>query len=168
MRTSKATERLVVVLAFEEVQLLDVAGPVQAFASANEIALKAELAADLPACSMDRDLVAGALENLLQNAFEATPRATTPATVTVRTALARARQTEGVLLSVEDTGHGMSARTRERALDDFFTTKATGMGMGLSISRSIIRTHGGRLWVEPNEGGGACFVFTLPPGEVTP
>ena len=61
----------------------------QKFASADEIAVKAELAADLPACSMDRDLVAGALENLLQNAFEATPRAATPATVTVRTALAQ-------------------------------------------------------------------------------
>ena len=72
----------------------------QKFASADEIAVKADLAADLPACSMDRDLVAGALENLLQNAFEATPRDAASGTVTVRTALARARQTQGVLLSV--------------------------------------------------------------------
>ncbi len=134
----------------------------QKFASANEIAVKAELATDLPACSMDRDLVAGALENLLQNAFEATPRATTPATVIVRTALARARQTEGVLLSVEDTGHGMSARTRERALDDFFTTKATGSGLGLAFVRRVAEAHGGDVSLVSKEGAGTTVRMFLP------
>jgi signal transduction histidine kinase len=134
----------------------------QKFASADEIAIKADLAADLPACSMDRDLVTGALENLLQNAFEATPRAATPGTVTVRTALARARQAEGVLLSVEDAGNGMSARTRERALDDFYTTKATGSGLGLSFVRRVAEAHGGDVSFVSKEGAGTIARLFLP------
>jgi two-component system, NtrC family, sensor histidine kinase HydH len=134
----------------------------QKFASADEIAIKADLAADLPACSMDRDLVTGALENLLQNAFEATPRAATPGTVTVRTALARARQAEGVLLSVEDAGNGMSARTRERALDDFYTTKASGSGLGLSFVRRVAEAHGGDVSFVSKEGAGTIARLFLP------
>jgi signal transduction histidine kinase len=134
----------------------------QKFASADEIAIEADLAADLPACSMDRDLVTGALENLLQNAFEATPRAATPGTVTVRTALARARQAEGVLLSVEDGGNGMSARTRERALDDFYTTKATGSGLGLSFVRRVAEAHGGDVSFVSKEGAGTIARLFLP------
>ena len=98
---------------------------------------------------VDRDLVAGALENLLQNAFEATPR---DAPVTVRTALTQARQTQGVMLSVEDTGVGMSARTRERALDDFYTTKATGSGLGLAFVRRVAEAHGGEVSLSSKEG----------------
>jgi two-component system, NtrC family, sensor histidine kinase HydH len=134
----------------------------QKFASADEIAVKAELASDLPACSMDRDLVAGALENLLQNAFEATPRATAPATVTVRTALVQAGRTQGVLLSVEDVGLGMSARTRERALDDFFTTKATGSGLGLAFVRRVAEAHGGDVSLVSKEGAGTTVRMFLP------
>jgi signal transduction histidine kinase len=134
----------------------------QKFASADEIAVKADLAADLPACSMDRDLVAGALENLLQNAFEATPRAAAPGTVTVRTALAHARQTQGVLLSVEDAGNGMSARTRERAFDDFFTTKATGSGLGLAFVRRVAEAHGGDVSFVSKEGAGTTARLFLP------
>jgi signal transduction histidine kinase len=134
----------------------------QKFANADEIALKADLAADLPACSMDRDLVAGALENLLQNAFEATLRAATPGTVTVRTALSRARQTPGVLLSVEDAGTGMSARTRERAFDDFYTTKATGSGLGLAFVRRVAEAHGGDVSFMSQEGAGTTARLFLP------
>jgi signal transduction histidine kinase len=136
----------------------------QKFANADDIAVKAELASDIPACSMDRDLVAGALENLLQNAFEATPRATGPATaiVTVRTALARARQIRGVMLSVEDAGQGMSARTRERALDDFFTTKATGSGLGLAFVRRVAEAHGGDVSLVSKEGAGTTVRMFLP------
>jgi len=136
----------------------------QKFANADDIAVKAELASDIPVCSMDRDLVAGALENLLQNAFEATPRAIGPATaiVTVRTALARARQIRGVMLSVEDAGQGMSARTRERALDDFFTTKATGSGLGLAFVRRVAEAHGGDVSLVSKEGAGTTVRMFLP------
>jgi two-component system sensor histidine kinase HydH len=136
----------------------------QKFASAEEIAVKAELATDLPACSMDRDLVTGALENLLQNAFEATPRKETPGTVTVRTALVTAGRTTGVLLSVEDAGLGMSARTRERALDDFFTTKATGSGFGLAFVRRVAEAHGGDVSLVSKEGAGTTVRMFLPLG----
>jgi signal transduction histidine kinase len=137
----------------------------QKFASANEITVKADLAPDLPACSMDRDLVAGALENLLQNAFEATPPNGAPATVTVRTALVvSAGRMTGVVLSVEDGGPGMSARIRERALDDFFTTKATGSGMGLAFVRRVVEAHGGDVSLFSKEGAGTTVKMFLPLG----
>ncbi len=122
-------------------------------------AVQAELAADLPDCPIDRDLVAGALENLLQNAFEATPRA---ATITVRTALAHTRHAQSVMLSVEDGGIGMSARTRERALDDFYTTKATGSGLGLAFVRRVAEAHGGEVSLTSKEGAGTTVRLFLP------
>jgi two-component system sensor histidine kinase HydH len=121
--------------------------------------VKAELAADLPECPLDRDLVAGALENLLQNAFEATPHASM---VTVRTALSHTRHAQAVMLSVEDVGIGMSARTRERALDDFYTTKATGSGLGLAFVRRVAEAHGGEVSLTSKEGAGTTVRLFLP------
>ena len=69
----------------------------------------------------------------------------------------------GVRVTVRDHGPGLSPGDAEKVFGPFFTTKPEGMGMGLPISRSIIRAHGGRLWAEANDGGGACFRFTLPP-----
>jgi len=87
-----------------------------------------------------------------------------PATVTVRTALVNAGQTRGVLLSVEDVGMGMSARTRERALDDFFTTKATGSGLGLAFVRRVAEAHGGDVSLISKEGAGTTVRMFLPLG----
>jgi len=70
-----------------------------------------------------------------------------------------------LLISVSDTGVGLAPEQAEQIFEAFFTTKADGTGMGLSISRSIIESHGGRLWAAPNSGRGATFQFTLP-GEV--
>jgi signal transduction histidine kinase len=67
-----------------------------------------------------------------------------------------------VLISVTDSGLGLDPKHAERLFEAFFTTKTEGMGMGLSISRSIIESHGGRLWATPNAGPGATFQFTLP------
>jgi PAS domain S-box-containing protein len=65
-------------------------------------------------------------------------------------------------ISVKDSGVGIEAQDQERIFEAFYTNKAGGMGMGLSISRSIVENHGGRLWAEPNDGPGATFIFTVP------
>ncbi len=67
-----------------------------------------------------------------------------------------------VRVSVEDSGTGIRAPDRERIFDPLFTTKAAGMGMGLSICRSIIENHGGRIWVSSGVNGGSIFQFELP------
>ena len=67
---------------------------------------------------------------------------------------------EAVRIEVRDSGPGVE--DAEKIFDAFFTTKDSGMGMGLAVSRSIVESHGGRLWAEQNANGGACFIFTLP------
>jgi signal transduction histidine kinase len=70
--------------------------------------------------------------------------------------------TDRVLVAVRDSGAGMDPQNIDRMFDAFYTTKPTGMGMGLSISRSIIEAHGGRIWAAPNDGRGLTVQFTLP------
>ena len=74
-------------------------------------------------------------------------------------------ETCGVLVAVRDSGPGIDPERREHVFDAFYTTKSSGVGMGLSICRSIIGAHGGRLWVDENEPRGAVFQFTLPIAE---
>jgi len=71
----------------------------------------------------------------------------------------------GVLAAVRDTGPGIAPTHLDRVFDAFFTTKSNGTGMGLSICRTIINAHGGKLWAEPNKPIGAKFQFTLPGAE---
>jgi signal transduction histidine kinase len=71
-------------------------------------------------------------------------------------------QTNGVLVAVHDSGPGIDLGHIERVFEAFYTTKSSGVGMGLAICRSIIDAHGGRLWAEANEPRGAVFQFTLP------
>ena len=131
----------------------------QKLGNAREIRVKTDLERTLPDCPLDPDLVAQALENLLQNAFEATPG---DSAVTVRTSLTRTRHTSGIMLSVEDAGVGMSARTLAQALDDFFTTKATGSGLGLPFVRRVAEAHGGEISLMSKEGVGTTVRLFLP------
>jgi signal transduction histidine kinase len=71
----------------------------------------------------------------------------------------------GALVAVRDSGPGIDSTQLERVFQAFYTTKSSGVGMGLSICRSIIDAHGGRLWAEANEPRGAVFQFTLPRAE---
>ena len=77
---------------------------------------------------------------------------------------ARQGQTSDLLVTVRDSGPGIDLEHTERVLAPFYTTKTNGIGMGLSICRSIIAAHGGRLWAEANQPRGATFQFTLPLG----
>jgi signal transduction histidine kinase len=74
-------------------------------------------------------------------------------------------RTNGVLVAVRDSGPGIDPEHIERVFDAFYTTKPSGVGMGLSICRSIIDAHGGRLWADANEPRGAVFQFTFPSPE---
>ncbi|MDC0713471.1 ATP-binding protein [Stigmatella sp. ncwal1] len=136
----------------------------QAFAGFPHVRLERALARDLPPCEGDHDLLANALENLVRNACEAMPRG---GTLTVRT---RREGPEGrsVVLCVEDTGEGMDARTRERAFDEFFTTKASGSGLGLAFVRRVVEAHGGEVSLTSREGHGTILLLRLPAQEAQP
>jgi len=78
------------------------------------------------------------------------------------TITAQPAQPDGVFVSVEDTGTGFGLAAADQIFAPFYTTKSSGMGMGLSICKTIIEAHGGRLWASPNLPNGAVFQFTLP------
>jgi signal transduction histidine kinase len=97
--------------------------------------------------------------NLIMNAIDAM----TAISGRSRTLLIKsAKDAEGVLVQVEDSGQGIDPEQLPRIFDSFYTTKPQGIGMGLSISRSIIEAHDGRLWASPGTARGAVFQFILP------
>ncbi|HEX6277209.1 MAG TPA: ATP-binding protein [Polyangiaceae bacterium] len=130
----------------------------QRFAVVPSVTLRAELAAALPPASVDRDLVATTLENVLRNAYEAMPDG---GTVVVRTELV-ADGSGRIALSVEDEGRGMDARVLARASEEFFTTKATGSGLGLSFAERVAQAHGGTLSLTSRAGKGTVVRLSLP------
>jgi signal transduction histidine kinase len=99
--------------------------------------------------------------NLMLNGFDAIKDSNRGDELTIRSEICDGQ----LLISVRDTGSGLPAGQAERVFDPFFTTKGNGTGMGLPISRSIIESHGGRLWATSNSGPGAAFNFTLPSTE---
>jgi C4-dicarboxylate-specific signal transduction histidine kinase len=122
--------------------------------------LRMELSAALPHVLGDRVQLQQVVINLVINGVEAMASITDR----LRELVIRSQQHEPgqVLVAVLDCGIGIDSQTAEQLFSAFFTTKPSGMGMGLSISRSIIRAHGGRLWASPNPDHGAAFQFTLP------
>jgi signal transduction histidine kinase len=126
-------------------------------ANRNAVSIRTDLDPELPTTTADRVQLQQVLMNLMLNGIEAMQDAGGELTV------ASKRTEDGQLLvSVSDTGIGLSIDEAERIFEAFFTTKPRGTGMGLSISRRIIASHGGRLWESPNTGRGATFQFTLP------
>jgi len=138
----------------------EIGGLMQAEASRNQVALQTELAPDLPATVGDRIQLQQVIVNLVLNGIEAMSAVTDrPRSLVIRSEWQDSNQ---VLIAVRDSGVGIDAKDFRRIFDAFFTTKAQGMGMGLSICHSIIEAHGGRLWASTNSDYGATVQFTLP------
>jgi signal transduction histidine kinase len=129
--------------------------------------LATRLAGDLPPVLGDRVQLQQVLLNLIVNAIEAMSAVADRARE-----LAIASSLDGpdaVVVEVRDSGAGLDAERAEQLFDAFYTTKAEGVGIGLSISRSIVEEHGGRLWAAPSAPHGAVFRFSLPAeGRATP
>jgi signal transduction histidine kinase len=127
----------------------------------NQISLRTELAPHLPVMIGDRIQLQQVVLNLILNSSEAMSRSGWEP----RKLLIRSEQTRSdeIMVTVQDTGIGLDPKNQERVFDAFFTTnKEGGLGLGLTISRTIVESHGGKLWSTPNEGQGATFQFILP------
>ena len=125
----------------------------------NRVRLERQLTKALPLVLADRVQMQQVLLNLIMNGIEAMiPVTDQPRALWVES---RVDESGDILVAVRDSGPGLGSAA-DRVFTPFFTTKANGMGMGLSISRSLIENHGGRLWAMPNSPIGAVFSFTLP------
>ena len=125
----------------------------------HNISVRTELAADLPQIVGDRVQLQQVAMNLIVNSIEAMKDVDGIRELVIQSKRA---ENEQILVSVSDTGPGFPPELAEQIFDPFFTTKPHGTGMGLRISRSIIETHGGRLWADSSPGRGATFHFDLP------
>jgi C4-dicarboxylate-specific signal transduction histidine kinase len=126
----------------------------------NRIVVRTHLMNGLVAIRGDRVQLQQVLVNLILNAVEAMSSVEDRAReLSIRT---EQSQSGGIFVAVHDTGFGIDPGNLERVFEPFYTTKTSGVGMGLSICQTIIKHHGGRLWVSANEPRGAVFQFTLP------
>jgi PAS domain S-box-containing protein len=126
----------------------------------NAVSLRTEFSNDLPLVPADRIQLQQVILNLIVNALEAMSGVSQ-----LQRELSLGSEQDGsngVLITVRDSGAGLDRTSMDRLFDAFYTTKAQGMGMGLAISRTIIESHGGTLWATPNEPHGAIFRFRLP------
>jgi PAS domain S-box-containing protein len=132
----------------------------------HDIVLRTQLGEALRRVAGDRVQLQQVLLNLILNAIEAMSGVHDgPRQLTI---VSREDAPNAVVVEVRDSGTGLDPEGAERVFEPFYTTKAEGIGIGLSISRSIIEAHGGRLWASPNEPHGAVFGFSLPVGEEGP
>jgi PAS domain S-box-containing protein len=126
----------------------------------DRITLQSELADDLPPVTGDRVQLQQVILNLLRNASDAMANVDDrPRQLLVRT---EREDGDRVRVTVRDAGVGIHSQSIDKLFDAFYTTKKDGMGIGLSVSRSIIESHRGRIWATPNEGPGATFAFSIP------
>jgi PAS domain S-box-containing protein len=131
----------------------------------NGVVLQSELADDLPTILGDRIQLQQVIVNLLRNASDAMVGAQDrPRQLLIRT---EREDGDRVRVMVRDTGVGFDRQSMDKLFDAFYTTKRDGMGIGLSVSRSIVERHHGRLWAEANDGPGATFSFSIPRGPDT-
>lgn len=126
----------------------------------DRVVLQSELAADLPSVLGDRTQIQQVILNLLRNGSDAMSAVDDRP----RELLVRTERGDGadVCLSVKDSGMGIAPEIEKKLFEAFYTTKGDGMGIGLSVSRSILERHQGRLWAARNDGPGATFLFSLP------
>src|SRR5450830_1496948 len=129
------------------------------------IELSTELAPGLPAAFADRVQIQQVTGNLVLNAIEAMAGVAEPER---RLHISTELRAHEIVLSVQDSGPGVAAGVQDHLFDAFWTTKKDGIGVGLSISRTIIEANGGRIWSEPGLGRGAVFRFSIPPTSQEP
>jgi C4-dicarboxylate-specific signal transduction histidine kinase len=127
-------------------------------ASRNSISIRTDLDPDLPKVLADSVQVQQVIMNLILNSVDAMKGVDRKRELVIRSQRADNHQ---LMISISDTGVGLPPEQKDKIFDAFFTTKAHGMGMGLRISRSIVESHGGRLWAAENSPHGASFSFTL-------
>ena len=128
-------------------------------ASRYSISVRTELEADFPLVMGDRVQLQQIFMNLILNAIDAVKDVDGTRELAIKS---QREENDQLLVSVSDTGVGLPEQQADQIFNAFFTTKRQGIGMGLSISRSIVEIHGGRLWAEKNAGVGAIFLFSLP------
>jgi PAS domain S-box-containing protein len=128
-------------------------------ATGHSVSIRTELAPDLPQVMGDRVQLQQVMMNLILNSIDAMRDVDGTRELAIQSQRA---ENEQLQITVSDTGVGLPPKQADKIFNAFFTTKLHGTGMGLSISRSIVESHGGRLWAESNSSRGASFCFTLP------
>ena len=140
--------------------ILEVLALAESEARRNHVLLKQQLASDLPFVHGDRVQLQQVILNLIINGLESIAKSNSGSR---ELSISSTKdEANNVVVAVRDSGTGLDPANLERVFDAFFTTKADGMGMGLAISRTIIESHGGRLWATTNAPKGAVFQFTIP------
>ena len=138
--------------------IVEVLALAQNEARRHRVSLNRQLKQDLPRVRGDRVQLQQVVLNLIMNGLEAIARSKNG---TRELSISSDVDQEHVIIAVRDSGEGLDSANLERVFDAFYTTKPEGMGMGLAISRTIIESHGGRLWATPNSPKGAVFQFSL-------
>jgi C4-dicarboxylate-specific signal transduction histidine kinase len=147
-------------------KILDVLALAEAELRSREVAVETRLESNLPPVSGDRVQLQQVLLNLIVNAVDAMDAVhDRPRALTI---VSKRDGPEAVAVEVRDSGTGLDPQAAQRVFEAFYTTKPEGIGIGLSISRSIVEAHGGRISVSANAPHGAVFRFTLPLAEVEP